>query len=120
FLSHTRLGRAFRATADDPVTARLMGINDGNIYAVVMAIAFATVALAGVFLGIRQTFGPSDGPAQLLVGIEAVVIGGPGSLSGTLLGGAIIGVAQTDGNLAGVAAGRLYGPLFRRLLFVAG
>ena len=52
-----------------------MGINDRNIYAVVMAIAFATVAVAGLFLGIRQTFGPTDGPAQLIFAFEAVVIG---------------------------------------------
>lgn len=119
FLSHTRLGRAFRATSDDPVTARLMGVNDRNIYAVVMAIAFATVALAGVFLGIRQTFGPADGPAQLLVGFEAVVIGGLGSLWGTLLGGAIIGIAQTVGNQIDVETGWLSGPLFGHLIFLA-
>lgn len=119
FLSHTRLGRAFRATSDDPATARLMGINDRNIYAVVMAIAFATVALAGVFLGIRQTFGPSDGPAQLIFGFEAVVIGGLGSPWGTLLGGIVLGVAQTIGNQLDVEFDFLSGPLFGHLMFLA-
>lgn len=119
FLSRTRLGRAFRATSDDPATARLMGINDRNIYAVVMAIAFATVALAGVFLGIRQTFGPSDGPAQLIFGFEAVVIGGLGSLWGTLLGGIVLGVAQTIGNQLDVEFDFLSGPLFGHLIFLA-
>lgn len=119
FLSRTRLGRAFRSTSDDPVTARLMGINDRNIYASVMAIAFATVAIAGVFLGIRQTFGPSDGPAQLLVGFEAVVIGGLGSLWGTLLGGVVIGIAQTVGNQIDVEFGFLSGPLVGHLIFLA-
>ena len=119
FISHTRLGRAFRATSDDPVTARLMGINDRNIYAVVMAIAFATVAVAGVFLGIRQTFGPTDGPAQLIFGFEAVVIGGLGSLWGTLVGGMILGVAQTLGNQIDVEFDFLSGPLFGHLIFLA-
>ena len=119
FLAKTQMGRAFRATSDDPSTARLMGINDRNIYGVVMAIAFATVALAGVFLGIRQTFGPSDGPTQLLVGFEAVVIGGLGSLWGTLLGGVIIGVAQTVGNQLDVEYGFLNGPLLGHLIFLA-
>lgn len=118
FLSRTRMGRAFRATSDDPATARLMGINDRNIYAVVMAIAFATVALAGVFLGIRQTFGPTDGPAQLIFGFEAVVIGGLGSLWGTLLGGVILGVAQTVGNQIDVEFDFLSGPLFGHLIFL--
>ncbi len=119
FLSRTRMGRAFRATSDDPSTARLMGINDRNIYAVVMAIAFSTVALAGVFLGIRQTFGPTDGPAQLIFGFEAVVIGGLGSLWGTLLGGVILGVAQTVGNQIDVEFDFLSGPLFGHLIFLA-
>lgn len=119
FLSKTRLGRAFRATSDDPATARLMGINDKNIYAVVMAIAFATVALAGVFLGIRQTFGPSDGPSQLIFGFEAVVIGGLGSLWGTLLGGIVLGVAQTLGNQVDVEFDFLSGTLFGHLVFLA-
>lgn len=119
FLARTRMGRAFRATSDDPSTARLMGINDRNIYAVVMSIAFATVALAGIFVGIRQTFGPSDGPLLLLVGFEAVVIGGLGSLWGTLLGGAIIGVAQTVGNQLDVEYDFLNGPLLGHLIFLA-
>ncbi len=113
------MGRAFRATSDDPETARLMGINDRNIYAVVMSIAFATVALAGVFVGIRQTFGPTDGSAQLLVGFEAVVIGGLGSLWGTLLGGVIMGIAQTIGNQLDVEFDFLNGPLLGHLIFLA-
>ena len=118
FLARTRMGRAFRATSDDPMTARLMGINDRNIYGVVMAIAFATVAIAGVFLGVRQTFGPADGPALLLVGFEAVVIGGLGSLWGTLFGGLIIGVAQTVGNQLDVEYDFLNGPLLGHLIFL--
>jgi len=55
--SRTALGRAFRATADDPETARLMGINHRHTYAVAVAIAFGIIGLAGVFLGIRTTSG---------------------------------------------------------------
>jgi branched-chain amino acid transport system permease protein len=118
FIARTRTGRAFRATSDDPSTSRLMGIDDRNIYGIVMAIAFATVAVAGVFLGIRQTFGPADGPALLLVGFEAVVIGGLGSLWGTLLGAVIIGVAQTVGNQIDVEYDFLNGPLLGHLIFL--
>lgn len=118
-LSRTRAGRAFRATADDPATARLMGIDDRAIYARIMAIAFATVALAGVFLGIRQTFGPSDGPTALIFGFEAVVIGGLGSLWGTLVGGVILGVAQTVGNQVDVRYDLLSGTLYGHLIFLA-
>ena len=117
-LSRTSLGRAFRAVSDDPPTARLMGINDRNLYAVAMGIAFATVAVAGVFLGIRQSFGPLDGPAQLLYAFEAVVIGGLGSVWGTLVGGLILGVAHTVGGQFEVSYGYGSGPLVGHLVFL--
>jgi branched-chain amino acid transport system permease protein len=97
-LGRTQLGRALRATADDRDAARLTGIDDRHIYALATALAFGTVAVAGVFLGIRTTFGPFDGPVRLIFAFEAVVIGGLGSLWGTLVGGVILGVAQTLGN----------------------
>ncbi len=102
FLSKTGMGRAFRATADDPATAQLMGVNDRHVYGIAMGIAFATVGLAGVFLGARTTFAPSSGSGQLLFGFEAVVIGGLGSLWGTLVGGIVLGVSQTLGNQASI------------------
>lgn len=93
----TRLGRAFRATSDDPGTARLMGIDNRHVFALAMAIALAVVAIAGVFLGMRTTFDPSIGPPRLLYAFEAVIIGGLGSLWGTFAGGVILGVAQSIG-----------------------
>ena len=111
FLARTKMGRAFRATADDPETAQLMGINHKHLYGLAMAIAFATVALAGVFLGARTTFAPSSGSSQLLFGFEAVVIGGLGSLWGTLLGGIVLGVSQTVGNQASIGWDLLTGHL---------
>jgi branched-chain amino acid transport system permease protein len=97
FLSRTSLGRAMRATADDPGTAELVGINSRRVYATASAIAIASAALAGMFFGMRSSFDPTLGPAQLIFAFEAVVIGGLGSLWGTLVGGIILGVAQTVG-----------------------
>jgi branched-chain amino acid transport system permease protein len=97
FFDRTNLGRAFRATSDDPATAELMGINSRQIYGVAMGLSLAIVAVAGIFLGIRTNFAPSDGPARLIFAFEAVIIGGLGSLWGTLAGGVILGVAQTIG-----------------------
>ena len=114
-LSRTRVGRALRATADDPRTAQLMGIDNRRIYALAMGIALATVALAGVFLGMRTTFGPAIGPARLIFAFEAVIIGGLGSLWGTLVGGVVLGVAQTIG--AQVSPG--WGVLTGHLVFLA-
>jgi branched-chain amino acid transport system permease protein len=97
FLRRTGLGRELRATAQDPDAARLVGIDARAVYARATAIAVATAALAGAFLAIRSTFEPASGPTQLIFAFEAVVIGGFGSLWGTLLGGIILGVAQTVG-----------------------
>ena len=97
FLNHTSLGRAIRATAEDADTAELVGINARAVYAIAAAIAVASAGLAGVFLAMRETFSPYSGPMQLIFAFEAVVIGGIGSLSGTLVGGIVLGVAQTFG-----------------------
>ena len=96
--STTAIGRAFRAAADDPDTARLMGIDNRHVYGVAMAIAMGIVAIAGIYLAIRANISPTEGPARLLYAFEAVIIGGLGSLWGTLAGGMILGVAQAIGN----------------------
>jgi branched-chain amino acid transport system permease protein len=97
FLSSTHLGRAIRATAEDPDTVGLIGINARKINAAATCIAMLTVAVAGMFLGMRATFTPYSGPAQLVFAFEAAVIGGSGSLWGTLVGGIVLGVAQSIG-----------------------
>ena len=93
----TALGRAFRATSDDPVTASLMGIAPKSVFAVATGLAMVVVTIAALYLGMRANFDPSIGPARLIYAFEAVIIGGLGSLWGTLAGGIIIGVAQTVG-----------------------
>lgn len=95
--SRTPLGRAFRATSDDPEAAQLMGVNNRHVYALAMGVALAIVAVAAVFYGIRTTFAPTDGPDRLLFAFEAVIIGGLGSFWGTLAGGITLGVAQAIG-----------------------
>jgi branched-chain amino acid transport system permease protein len=93
----TGLGRAFRATSDDSETAQLMGIDNNRIYATAMGLALAVCTVAAFFLGSRATFDPTIGPARLIYAFEAVIIGGLGSLWGTLAGGIVVGVAQTIG-----------------------
>jgi branched-chain amino acid transport system permease protein len=93
----TALGRAFRAVSDDPTTASLMGLNPKSVFAIATGLAMVIVTVAALYLGMRSNFDPSIGPARLLYAFQAVIIGGLGSLWGTLAGGAIIGVAQTFG-----------------------
>ncbi len=124
FLTYTPLGCYIRATAEDPDTVELVGVNSRFVNAVAAAIALATIALAGLFLGLRTSFDPYAGSMQLIFAFEAAVIGGSGTLWGTLAGGIVLGIAQTFGAqlhpqgflLAGhgifllVLVGRLYLP----------
>jgi branched-chain amino acid transport system permease protein len=97
FLSRSRTGRIMRAASDDREAATLVGADSRHVYAVATAIAFATMALAGLMFAMRSSFDPSMGPSRLIFAFEAVVIGGLGSLWGTLLGGMVLGLAQTLG-----------------------
>jgi branched-chain amino acid transport system permease protein len=93
----TRLGRAFRAVSDDADTAELMGIDNRKLYALALGIAMIFTAIAGVLFGIRTIFDPAAGPIRLILAFEAVIIGGLGSMWGTLIGGMVLGVAQAVG-----------------------
>jgi branched-chain amino acid transport system permease protein len=93
----TALGRAFRATSDSQSIAQLMGLDTRHIFGMAMALSLAVVAIAGVFLAVRANFDPAIGPARLIFGFEAVIIGGLGSMWGTLIGGIILGVSQAIG-----------------------
>ena len=97
FLSFTPLGRAVRATAEDGDTAGLVGIDAKKINAVATAIALVTVGLAGAALGFRATFDAYAGGTQLLFAFEAAVIGGAGSVWGTLFGGIALALGQSLG-----------------------
>jgi branched-chain amino acid transport system permease protein len=96
-LRRTSIGRALRATAEDPDTAELVGVDSRAVYRIAAGIAVAIAGLAGVFLAMRSSYDPYSGPPQLIFAFEAVVIGGIGSLWGTLAGGIVIGVAQNVG-----------------------
>ena len=97
FLDRTLTGRAIRATAEDPDTVGLVGVNARRVNAIAAAIAMATVAVAGAFLGMRATFDPYAGASQLIFAFEASIVGGAGSLWGVLWGGIALGVAQSLG-----------------------
>src|SRR5207244_4533140 len=93
----TACGRGFRATSDDPTVAQLMGLDNRHVFALAMALSLAVIAIAGVLLAIRANFDPAIGPARLIFGFEAVIIGGLGSMWGTLAGGIILGISQAIG-----------------------
>jgi branched-chain amino acid transport system permease protein len=99
FLSSSKQGRLIRAVADDREAAQLAGADYRHVFGIAAAIAFATVALAGIAYGMYTSFDPTSGTTALLLlfAFEAVVIGGLGSLWGTLAGGILLGVVQQLG-----------------------
>ena len=98
FLSSSKYGRLIRAVADDREAAQLSGVDYRHVFGIAAALAFSTVALAGIAYGMTTVVSPTTGTDTiLLLAFATVVIGGLGSLWGTLVGGIVLGVAQQIG-----------------------
>jgi branched-chain amino acid transport system permease protein len=115
FLSRTTTGRLIRAVADDREAAQLTGTRYRHVFGIAAALAIGTVALAGLAFGMYSSFSPTSGSTRLLFAFEAVVIGGLGSLWGTLAGGMVLGVTQA----IGAAIDPSFGTLAGHLVFLA-
>jgi branched-chain amino acid transport system permease protein len=110
FLSRSKYGRLIRAVADDKEAAQLSGVDYRHVFGIAAAIAFGSVALAGIAQGMYSQFAPTTGTDTILLfAFAAVVIGGLGSLWGTLVGGVILGVAQEVGSQINSSDGFLAG-----------
>ena len=116
FMRKTYVGQSIRATSDDTVAASLMGVNVKRTYGIAMGIALGSAALAGLCVGMRYTFYPTTGSSYLIIAFGVVVIGGMGSIRGTLIAGLIFGLAQV---LGGTNYGTLvsYAVLLAMLVF---
>jgi branched-chain amino acid transport system permease protein len=117
-LYHTRLGAQIRAVSDDVAAADLIGLKSGRIYAVAMGFVGATIAVSAGFMSVWTNFDPSSGPSRLIIAFEAVVLGGLGSLWGTLAGGVLLGVAQAAGAQIDAAWQTLAGHIVFLVIFV--
>lgn len=98
FLKTTFVGKSIRAVSDDNAAASLMGVGVKHTYSIAMGIACATAAIAGVVIGTTFTFYPYTGAEYLLIAFGVVVLGGMGSIPGTLVGGIVFGLARTVGS----------------------
>lgn len=96
-VSRTGLGRRLRASSEDPVAAEAMGVNVRRIYSATYAIAAASAAVGGVLIGLAFSFAPTTGTTYLVTGFAVVVLGGVGSIKGTLIGGLMLGVIESLG-----------------------
>jgi branched-chain amino acid transport system permease protein len=117
-LYRTRLGARIRAVSDDVAAADLIGLPSARVYAIAMGIVGVTIAISAGFMSVWTNFDPTSGPSRLLVAFEAVVLGGLGSLWGTLIGGIIIGVAQAIGAQVDAAWQLLAGHIVFLVIFM--
>ncbi|MEN9491017.1 MAG: hypothetical protein RJA63_1466 [Pseudomonadota bacterium] len=114
----TSLGARLRAVSDDPGAADLIGMSTARTCAMAMGLVGVTVAVGATFFSMSSFFAPTSGPSSLLIAFEVVVLGGLGSLWGTLIGGIVIGVAQSIGGQFDVAWQTLAGHLAFLVLFM--
>ena len=110
-LAHSHWGRQARAVADDPATARLVGVSDRRLFALMTGFILTIISLASVLYGMRTPFSPTAGPERLIFAFEAVVLGGLGNLWGTFAGGLVIGLTQVLGQQIDTGLGAFFGHL---------
>lgn len=123
-VNKTRLGRAMRATAQNPQVATLMGVNTNYIISITFIIGSALAALAGTMVG--ANYGQADPYMGFLLGLKAfsaAVLGGIGNLQGAVLGGLLLGIIESlgagyIGNMTGNFLGSHYQDIFAFLVLI--
>ncbi len=93
----TKIGKSMRACAQNKIAANLMGINTNQVIAITFAIGSALGAVAGVMVGLRETVEPMMGYFKGVSAFAAAVLGGIGNITGAMLGGILIGLAEALG-----------------------
>ncbi|MBM4140395.1 MAG: branched-chain amino acid ABC transporter permease [Nitrospira sp.] len=97
FIQRTKLGKAMRAVADDPIAANVVGINPERIILTSFAIGSALAGAAGILISFETNIEPTMGFNALLKGIIASIVGGIGSIPGAMFGGFFLGIAENLG-----------------------
>jgi len=97
FIQKTKLGKAIRAVADDPIGARVVGVNSEKVILTAFAIGSALAGAAGILISLETNIEPTMGLNAILKGIIASIIGGIGSIPGALFGGLFLGLAENLG-----------------------
>lgn len=97
FVQYSKLGKAMRAVADDPVAASVVGINPEKVIIAVFFIGSVLAGTAGILISLETNLEPTMGFNAILKGIIASIIGGIGSIPGAVLGGVFLGLAENLG-----------------------
>jgi branched-chain amino acid transport system permease protein len=117
-ITRTAFGRAVRASAEDPTAAAVLGVPVRRLHAVTYALAGGVSALGGALLGMVFSFTPSSSVEYLLTGFAVVVLGGLGSVAGTLIGGLGLGLVESLSAAFFGDGYRLFTALLAFLLFL--
>jgi branched-chain amino acid transport system permease protein len=97
FIQRTKLGKAMRAVADDPMAARVVGINSEKIIASSFFLGSCMAGAAGVLVSLETNLEPTMGMNAILKGMIAAIIGGIGSIPGAVAGGFFLGIVENLG-----------------------
>lgn len=97
FFQRTKVGKAMRAVADDPIAASVVGIYPEKIIFYSFAIGSILAGAAGILISYETSIQPTMGLTAILKGIIASIIGGIGSIPGAMLGGFLLGIAENVG-----------------------
>ncbi len=93
----TKMGKAIRAVADDPIGASVSGIYSEKVILYTFGIGSAVAGMAGVLISLETNIEPTMGMNAILKGIIASIIGGIGSIPGAVLGGFFLGIVENLG-----------------------
>jgi len=97
FMKHTKIGKAVRALENDPEMTELVGIEPERIRLTVYAVGSGLAAVSAIFMTVDMGIDPNSGMMALLIGVIAVIVGGSGNYTGTVLAGALLGIAENIG-----------------------
>lgn len=92
FIMHTRLGKAIRAAADDQTMANVVGVNIHQVLGICFGLGTMLAGLAGILISMIFQLQSADGLEYTVIAIVVVVFGGLGSITGSLLGGFVLGL----------------------------
>ena len=113
----TKVGLAMRAIEEDEETARMLGIDADRVAALACAVGFALAALAGAFVAPIYSLNPGMGLEAILMSFLIIIVGGLGSITGTVLAGLLVGVLQSVGGVL-LGAEAAYGLVFIVMIVV--
>jgi branched-chain amino acid transport system permease protein len=116
FLSRSRMGRAIRATAEDPGTAGLMGVNTNMILAFSFGLGALLAGVTGTLISMRTTVSTTIGFSNTVIALIVVVLGGLGSIPGSFIAGILIGIVSML--VAGLWEPVLTVPIYYAMLMV--